>query len=475
MILHDAEDIIHSRELPIFDSLIERFEMVQLSVQPLPDPQSPWIAGHYLDEFAESHGKDLVVREAFGASVPSAGVGCAIRRETMDQVIALNGGVPFDEGSVTEDYELGLKIGSLGGKGVLVRLPAASGQMVATRELFPATLDAAVPQKARWLAGIALHGWDRLGWRGGLAERWMRLRDRKAVVGALATLFAYISALGLGIALLLDRLWPWLALPVIILPDGAIDALLTFNAIMLCWRLAMRFAFTSFIYGAGEGLRAIPRALVANVIAILACFRAIGMVARSLRASSGHVFQPLAWRSGRGTAAQAVLGLELQPSRAVPLVIAIDRYAALGSKARNAWALRVSGGAEGLPVGRGLEASFYGQAGVIGLHARDGYADGWVKAQAPLVDRGRVRAVAGAAVWAGAQPGASRVDIGPTASLSARIGRARVGATVDYRIRAAGNARPGNGPAMGRQSASRPVSEAAILFGLRVASPGRFG
>ena len=167
---------------------------------------------------------------------------------------------------------------------------------------------------------------------------------------------------------------------------------------------------------------------------------------------SGRVFQPLARRSGRGTAAQAVMGLELQPSRALPLVIAIDRYAALGSKARNAWALRLSGGAEGLPVGRGLEASFYGQAGLIGLHARDGYADGWLKVQAPLMDKGGVRALAGAAVWAGAQPGASRVDIGPTAGLSARIGRARVGATVDYRIRTAGNARPGNGPAISVQA-----------------------
>src|SRR3546814_5780456 len=80
--------------------------MVQLPVLPLADPQSRWIGGHYLDEFAESHGKDLVVREALGASVPSAGVGCAINRNMMDRIVAMNGGRPFDEASITEDYEL---------------------------------------------------------------------------------------------------------------------------------------------------------------------------------------------------------------------------------------------------------------------------------------------------------------------------------------------------------------------------------
>src|SRR3546814_11072125 len=76
----------------------------------------------------------------------------------MDRIVAMNGGRPFDEASITEDYELGLKIGALGGRGIIVRLPAGTGSVVATRKHFPATLDAAVRQKARWLTGIALHG-----------------------------------------------------------------------------------------------------------------------------------------------------------------------------------------------------------------------------------------------------------------------------------------------------------------------------
>src|SRR3546814_21190588 len=113
--------------------------MVQLPVLPLIDPRSRWIAGHYLDEFAEAHGKDLVVSEALGASVPSAGVGCAIRRDMMDNIARLHGGKPFDEASVTEDYELGLKLGSHGGRRILVRSDERRGGDVCGR-----------PCRSRW-------------------------------------------------------------------------------------------------------------------------------------------------------------------------------------------------------------------------------------------------------------------------------------------------------------------------------------
>src|SRR3546814_11273742 len=72
--------------------------------------QSRWISGHYCDEFAEAHGKYLVVREAIGAAVPSAGVGCAFARAALEQVAQDQGGLPFDPGCLTEDYELGLRI-----------------------------------------------------------------------------------------------------------------------------------------------------------------------------------------------------------------------------------------------------------------------------------------------------------------------------------------------------------------------------
>ena len=45
---------------------------------------------------------------------------------------------------------------------MFVRIPAEPGErgVVASRGYFPATLGAAVRQKARWLGGIAFSGWD---------------------------------------------------------------------------------------------------------------------------------------------------------------------------------------------------------------------------------------------------------------------------------------------------------------------------
>src|SRR3546814_10534810 len=83
-----------------------------------------------------------------------------------------------------------------------------------------------------------------MGWRGGIAERWMRLRDRKSIIAAIATLLAYAGAIGFGLVSLSGYAWPWINTPVIVTPGGWLAYLLAFNLGMLCWRLAMRCAFT---------------------------------------------------------------------------------------------------------------------------------------------------------------------------------------------------------------------------------------
>lgn len=164
IILHDAEDIVHAEELRVFDTLIERFALVQLPVKPLLNPHSTWIANHYCDEFAEAHGKTLVVREWLGAAIPAAGVGCALSRALMAELADTRRGAPFDAGSLTEDYELGLHVRDTGARGILARVPSGDG-LVEVTAYFPATLEAAVRQKTRWIIGIALVGYDRLGGR----------------------------------------------------------------------------------------------------------------------------------------------------------------------------------------------------------------------------------------------------------------------------------------------------------------------
>lgn len=273
VILHDAEDIVHPRELAIFDLLVERAGMVQLPVLPMIDPNSRWIAGHYADEFAEAHGKELVVREAVGAAIPMAGVGCAIERGALYRLACRHDGRPFSGDSMTEDYEMGLRLGSIGVPTLFVRIPAEPGERnaVATRGHFPDTLGAAVRQKARWIGGIAFSGWDRLGWRGGLGERWMRMRDRRGPFAALLLLAGYASALLWLQVAIAASLGATASVPV----SPLLSTLITANAWLLAWRLAMKAWFTASVHGWREGLRAIPRTIVANLIMILAVKRAL--------------------------------------------------------------------------------------------------------------------------------------------------------------------------------------------------------
>lgn len=275
VVLHDAEDVVHRAELTIFRSLIHRAAAVQLPVVPLPDPASRWIAGHYGDEFAESHGKEMVVREAVGAAIPLAGVGCAIERSALARLAADHGGLPFHPDSMTEDYELGLRLGALGLRTMFVRIGAVPGERgaVASRGHFPASLDAAVRQKARWIGGIALAGWDRLGWSGGVGERWMRMRDRRGPLAALLMVAGYAAAL----------LWAQVALaralgaPLPMTVGPRLQLLLQVNALFLAWRIVVRAAFSARAYGWRQGLLSVPRLLVANLIAVLAVRRAVSL------------------------------------------------------------------------------------------------------------------------------------------------------------------------------------------------------
>jgi|TARA_R100000501_G_scaffold17919_4_gene35100 adsorption protein B len=278
VVLHDAEDVVHPSELRIFDHLMPRIAMVQLPVIPLPDADSRWVSGHYLDEFSEHHGKTLIVREMLGAAIPSAGVACAFGRQELGALAELRQQMPFDAESLTEDYEIGLRI-SRGGRGAFVRLPERNGRgAVATREHFPASFDAAVRQKTRWLTGIVFQGWQRLGWAGGLADRYMMLRDRKPPVNAVIILLAYAASIMAAISVVARWVDADAArLPTLVRGGSLLWYLMLFCTASVLWRLAMRAWFTARVYGLVEGALSIPRAVIANIFSILAARRALGV------------------------------------------------------------------------------------------------------------------------------------------------------------------------------------------------------
>lgn len=279
VVLHDAEDMVDPAALALLDRAIGEAEFVQLPVLPVPVRGARWVSGHYCEEFAEAHGKAMVVREALRAGIPSAGVGCAIARDSLEQLACRRGAEgPFATECLTEDYELGLGIAALGGRQRFLRRRAADGRLIATRACFPARLEHAVRQKTRWIHGIAFQGWDRLGWSARPSELWMRLRDRRGPLTAVVLAVAYLLVILAGLAWALAgaghgaelRLSPLLV------------ALLWANLASFVWRAGWRFAFTAREYGWGEGLFAVLRIPLANVIAIMAGHRALVAYARTL-------------------------------------------------------------------------------------------------------------------------------------------------------------------------------------------------
>ena len=267
VVLHDAEDMVDAAALSLLDGAIGQAQLVQLPVLPVPVPGGRWVSGHYCEEFAEAHAKAMVVRDAMGAGIPSAGVGCAIARDTLERLDDLRGnGGPFAAECLTEDYELGLNVAILGGRQRFLRYRHADGRLVATRACFPARFDDAVRQKKRWVHGIAFQGWDRLGWSWQPSELWMRLRDRRGPLTALVLFVAYLVALLVGATWALSQV----GMGAEVRLPPLLQTVLALNLLSFVWRAAMRFAFTAREYGWPEGLFAVARIPLANVIAILA-------------------------------------------------------------------------------------------------------------------------------------------------------------------------------------------------------------
>lgn len=271
IVVHDAEDVVHPDELCLFARLMEQYDVVQLPVLPLVDTRAPLVSGHYADEFAESHAKQLVIRAALGAGMPLAGAGCAISTAMLREVAAERNGAPFDATSLTEDYELGLCIAERGGRGLFARCTGRDGTLIAVRAYFPDNFTAAARQKARWMTGIALAGWDRIGWSRPLAltDHWMRMRDRRGPLAVVVLTAAYLAVVTYALSAVAHWQVP---APY---PPPVPRLLLAATTVLLFWRLAVRVAFTVHAYGWRQGGWAVPRFLVGNLIGLAAAPRAL--------------------------------------------------------------------------------------------------------------------------------------------------------------------------------------------------------
>jgi adsorption protein B len=185
LVTHDAEDLMHPDSLRLINWFSRDYDMVQIPVLPLVTPRREFTHGLYCDEFAEYQQKDIPVRQAMGGFLPSNGVGTGFGRGALDRLAAARGGQICDPTCLTEDYENGYRLFELGASQIFVPVHWDSQGPIATREYFPRSFRAAIRQRSRWVAGIALQGWEQHGWQAPLGQLYWLWRDRKGLAGNL--------------------------------------------------------------------------------------------------------------------------------------------------------------------------------------------------------------------------------------------------------------------------------------------------
>lgn len=309
VVLHDSEDVLHPLELKFFNYLLPRKDMIQLPVASLEREWYELVAGTYMDEFAESHAKDMVVRESVAGIVPSAGVGTCFSRRALRALVGATRNKPFNVASLTEDYDVGNRLAQLGMRAIFGVFPVdfaverkswfgRDGQResvikmpLSVREFFPDTFRQAYRQKARWVLGIGLQSWEQIKWPDTLAARYLLLRDRKCTVTAFINVLAYLLVIQF-IVIQAGTMTGWWALfyPSLFAENTAWRVLIYLNAISLLVRCAHRIYFTTILYGWAHGLLSLPRMVISNFINFMA-------VARAWRLYLAYLFRgrPMAW------------------------------------------------------------------------------------------------------------------------------------------------------------------------------------
>lgn len=293
IVLHDSEDVLHPLELKFFNYLLPRMDMIQLPVASLEREWYELVAGTYMDEFAESHAKDMVVRESVAGVVPSAGVGTCFSRRALVALGKATDNKPFNTDSLTEDYDVGNRLAQLGMHAIFGVFPVKfrverkswfrpSGRReiiirmpLCVREFFPDTFRLAYRQKARWVLGIGLQSWEQIKWQGSFAARYLLLRDRKSTVTAIINVLAYFLVLQfilIHVAMITG--WRSMFFPSLFAENSGWRVLIYLNAITLAIRCAHRVYFTTILYGWKHGLMSLPRMVVSNFVNFMAVSRA---------------------------------------------------------------------------------------------------------------------------------------------------------------------------------------------------------
>ncbi len=308
LMLHDSEDIIHPLSLKLINSKMIENDFVQIPVFSLPTSVFELTRCTYIDEFTESHTKDMLVRSYFKAGVPSAGVGTAMSRLFVAEMLSLQNNQLMKEDTLTEDYHLGIMAHRLGYRSEFVSYYTHINNQIdhiATREYFPSRIETSVRQKTRWTLGISLQGYDNLKWGKTLSENYFLWRDRRGLINSPLLIVNYFLFVCLVSFYFVNKTWPNF-----VLQSDSIQALFVFNFFCMCTKIIQRLRLVGALNGYRFTLLIPVRWLLANYINSMASIHAF----RTYRSSQRKGIKPK-WVK---TVHELPIGFGLAPTRQAP-------------------------------------------------------------------------------------------------------------------------------------------------------------
>lgn len=280
-VIHDSEDLVHRLEFQIVNGELDHHDFIQIPVFSLPVSCLSFVAGTYIDEFAESHTKSILVRNRLGAPIPAAGVGTVVSKKLVEECLKKQNGDLLNIRSLTEDYELGLSAQTFGVRSkfscYFFRKSDKKREYIATREYFPKSFKASVRQKSRWTLGIAFQGLENLGWKGSALHRYFLFRDRKGpfcsgLVMVSVTVLIYMALRTLSLEAADGTVNSGIIFDA--MNNSEIEPLLELNLFFMVNRFLQRLWSVKIVYGWKQAIFSPIRWPLANLINFMASYQA---------------------------------------------------------------------------------------------------------------------------------------------------------------------------------------------------------
>lgn len=145
------------------------------------------------------------------------------------------------------------------------------------------------------------------------------------------------------------------------------------------------------------------------------------------------------------TGREAAIGIALRKGNFG--IIAEHRFA-LDKSGRDAPAIFAYGGVSDVKLPASFRLDGYAQAGMVGIKKPAVFIDGALRVERTVLSADKSSLAIGAGAWGGAQPGASRLDIGPQVVAHVAVAETNLRISGEWRQRVAGNAVPASGPSV---------------------------